>query len=397
MAPCEEPIPFPGRETQIAQLERIRESGGLVSSVYVYGHASTGKSAVVTHVFGERVVVDCCLFSTSELVFSAIQRVLLTSKVVVVDHVSVKHLRIARQLIRQAQGQAFTVVVIGSPPLRWIETTTPPLLIYFPAYTAAQTRLILERDCPSTNDLALWSQFVELTQSVLQAPCRDLNELRHVVALLFPKYIEPVQKGRLRCDEKAKLYAAVGFYFKEVLDQLYTRRLSRVEFESSSTTLSTAASAATSFDMDLPYNTTYLLLASFIASYNPKGLDVRFFARASEGKRKRTTSLVGKKSKVPSTKLRQQLLGPKAFPIERMLAIFYRIKEDTDVDEELESLVDVQMQISSLITKGLLLRMSNVARIDEVKCKVNIGLETAYTLAARVRFDLSKYLHDFKA
>ncbi|KAJ3123159.1 Origin recognition complex subunit 5, partial [Physocladia obscura] len=95
--------------------------------------------------------------------------------------------------------------------------------------------------------------------------------------------------------------------------------------------------------------------------------------------------------------LRQQLLGPKPFPLERMLAIFYRIKEDASVDAEIESLVDIQMQVTSLISKGLLLRMSSGMKIDEVKCKVNIGLETAYGLAARMRFDLGKYLHDFKA
>jgi origin recognition complex subunit 5 len=38
--------------------------------------------------------------------------------------------------------------------------------------------------------------------------------------------------------------------------------------------------------------------------------------------------------------MRQQLIGPKAFPMERMLAIFYSI-----IDEELEDSIDIQLQV----------------------------------------------------
>jgi hypothetical protein len=38
--------------------------------------------------------------------------------------------------------------------------------------------------------------------------------------------------------------------------------------------------------------------------------------------------------------MRQQLVGPKAFPIERMLAIFYSI-----IDDDLEDSIDIQLQV----------------------------------------------------
>ena len=37
---------------------------------------------------------------------------------------------------------------------------------------------------------------MELLWGVFNGPCRDLNELRHLVGLLFPKYLEPVTKGK---------------------------------------------------------------------------------------------------------------------------------------------------------------------------------------------------------
>ncbi|KAI9334712.1 origin recognition complex subunit 5 C-terminus-domain-containing protein [Obelidium mucronatum] len=402
-----ETFPFPGREKEAEQLRGLVALNGLAPAVFVYGHAATGKSAVVAHVLGAPSVVDVNTTPTPPLLAAAVAAALAASphRTVALDHVDAAaawQQAAVAALLRRAAAEAFGVVVVAAQPRRVLTNSTPCVHVYFAAYSAAQTRRILVQDCPNPAEHKLWCQFVELAQNILQRPCRDLNELRHICALLYPKYILPIKKGRLLPDERFKLQQHVNQYFRNVLDHLYTRRVSSAEWlkdhdleDSRCLNLADGVWKSGS-DLDLPYNTTYLLLASFIASYNPKGLDVRFFARASEkslGSKKIKKSMGMMKKK----KLRQQLLGPKAFPIERMLAIFYRIKEDAHSDQDLESLVDIQMQVTSLVTKGLLHRMSNVARLDEVKCKVNISLETAYALAARVRFDLSKYLHDFKA
>lgn len=45
--------------------------------------------------------------------------------------------------------------------------------------------------------------------------------------------------------------------------------------------------------------------------------------------------------------MRPQLLGPKAFPVERMLAIFYSIIDDT-----LEDSIDIQTQVGIFMLYG---------------------------------------------
>ena len=40
-------------------------------------------------------------------------------------------------------------------------------------------------------------------------PCRDLSELRHLVALLFPRYLQPVRAGEVRRDQTRVLYVGV--------------------------------------------------------------------------------------------------------------------------------------------------------------------------------------------
>lgn len=88
--------------------------------------------------------------------------------------------------------------------------------------------------------------------------------------------------------------------------------------------------------------------------------------------------------------MRPQLLGPKAFPVERMLAIFYSI-----IDNSLEDTINIQMQLTSLTTLRLLVRANNMDRLDAAKYKCNVGFDFIKAVAASVRFEIGMYLYDF--
>ncbi|KAI8620407.1 origin recognition complex subunit 5 C-terminus-domain-containing protein [Chytriomyces sp. MP71] len=432
-------LDMPGREQQIRLLSNLTQmTSSVPTSAYIYGLPATGKTTLAKHIFSRQqhrlAFVDVVSVFTQTLLFDAILSCLAPIKLreelpkcdsvsqfaaalasllahdpaprfIVLDNAEWlralgTNTMLVAGLLRISEMSKTNVCVILISNLEWIrfkesvECNDPALFVYFPAYTRAETRAILALDCPDDEkeDPQFFMQFVDLAMQVLQKPCRDLNELRHLVALLFVKYREPVLTGKLARNETAKLYSYAQSYFKEVIDKLYIRKISSSEWANSSTSSARVAtqqlSALDTLDMDLPYNTLYLLLASFIASYNPKGLDVRFFARAGE---KRKGKKSGREKKTTSAKLRQQLLGPKPFPLERMLAIFYRIKEDAHPDVELESLVDIQMQVTGLISRGLLLRMSAPGRIEEVRLKCNVGMEVAFGVAGRMRFELVRY------
>ena len=74
--------------------------------------------------------------------------------------------------------------------------------------------------------------------------------------------------------------------------------------------------------IELPFYSKFLLIAAFLASYNPAKSDKRFFVK-HHGKQRKTASSVRTKEKLNS-----QLTGPKPFPLERLLAIFYNIVEE---------------------------------------------------------------------
>ncbi|KAL0080651.1 origin recognition complex subunit 5 C-terminus-domain-containing protein [Phycomyces blakesleeanus] len=247
--------------------------------------------------------------------------------------------------------------------------------------------------------------FAEIIYSIFNHNCKDLNELRYFSALLFPLYLQPVQQGRVEVHEKAKLFKFAQPYFAEATGKLYLREISSAEWiketneleeheptDKPNHTFLAQTQAHEKSGFDLPYYTKFLLLASYLASYNPARFDVRYFAKMGEERRKKKGGGTHKSraGQPGGGKMRPQLLGPKAFPIERMLAIFYSI-----IDEPLEDTVDIQLQITSLTTLRLLVRSTNMDRLDSAKYKCNVSFEFIRAVAKSVRFEIEKYLYDF--
>lgn len=82
-----------------------------------------------------------------------------------------------------------------------------PIVLNFPQYTKTETIAILERDMPQGEDPVMFMRFVDLVYDVFQRNCKDLNEIRHLVSLLFPLYVKPVKEG------KSKLILLGPFFY----------------------------------------------------------------------------------------------------------------------------------------------------------------------------------------
>ncbi|KAI9248261.1 origin recognition complex subunit 5 C-terminus-domain-containing protein [Phascolomyces articulosus] len=248
--------------------------------------------------------------------------------------------------------------------------------------------------------------FCEVIYTIFNHNCKDINELKYIAALLFPLYIKPIRDRQVQIHEKAKLLKHAQPYFAQATDKLYLREISSVEWSRETSRLEALDETDSDVNMafltrnlarekgefDLPYYTKFLLLASYLASYNPARYDVRYFSKSGEA-RTRKKGGGTRKSKADQGgggKMRPQLLGPKAFPVERMLAIFYSIIDDT-----LEDSIDVQTQITSLTTLRLLVRANNMDRLDGAKFKCNVSFEFIRAVAKSVRFEIDKYLYDF--
>jgi origin recognition complex subunit 5 len=120
----------------------------------------------------------------------------------------------------------------------------------------------------------------------------------------------------------------------------------------------------------------FLLIASFLASYNPAKLDRRYFTKLSESKAKNTK--VGKKSK---QKLSPLLLGPSVFPLERLVAIYSAIATNPNID------VILWNQVASLKELGFV----RGASWEKLKC--NLEYRVVERVAHGIGFKLDYYLH----
>ena len=74
--------------------------------------------------------------------------------------------------------------------------------------------------------------------------------------------------------------------------------------------------------IDLPYFSKHLLIASYLASFNPPKTDKRYFLK-NAGKIKKKRSFRG-------PEVKQRLIGPLQFSMDRLIAIFEAITETQD-------------------------------------------------------------------
>ncbi|KAG2203665.1 hypothetical protein INT46_004299 [Mucor plumbeus] len=435
---------FPGREKQIEQLDCATASSSEQTnyspqSIFVYGPPSTGKTTLTTEFFKPHgAYVNCVECFTPRLLFEhSLDRLIkhkpahansytTTRKIDNVQQFikaireqfkntkTTKYLILDRaERIRDMAGTILPVLLrlseltecnicvvfisnIVFEKFRVKGGSMEPYLIRFSEYTREDTLAILQLDFTPTAidnvelDNDFYAGFLEVIYSIFCHNCKDINELRYFASLLFPVYIQPLKDGTVLPTEKAKLFKYAQPYFSEATEKLYLREISSAEWSRETKDLDGARNVGRSTEVELPYYTRFLLIAAYLASYNPPRFDVRYFAKSTNEHKKKRGGGSRKTVDKLGGKMRQQLLGPKAFPVERMLAIFYSIIDDT-----LEDTVDIQLQITSLTTLRLLVRTTGMDRLDGAKYKCNVNFEFIRTVAKTVRFEVDKYLYDF--
>ncbi|XP_028664585.1 origin recognition complex subunit 5 [Erpetoichthys calabaricus] len=261
-----------------------------------------------------------------------------------------------------------------------------PILFYFPDYTKAELQQILCKDRHPEFSDDLYATYINILLGVFYAVCRDLCELRHLAALNFSKFCEPLLKGEVRESDTHKLWRSIEPHLRKAMQTVYLREVSSLQWEMMQDTKEETGylkglSAYT--HVDLPYYSKFLLIAAYLASFNPARTDKRFFLK-HHGKMKKVTFL--KKHEKTSN----HLLGPKPFPLDRLLAIFYSI-----VDSRVASTANIFSQISSLVTLQLLTLVGHSDQLDSPKYKCTVSMDFICAIARTVNFDIVRYLYDF--
>ena len=252
-----------------------------------------------------------------------------------------------------------------------------------------------------------YRNFSDVILGTFHAVAKSLPQFVSAAKMVLPVYMKPIISKKFEPDNSRALYRNVEPFLKECLStanlresygktfdeqmKLKLKTLEQNTFCSDNLPVEEPKSYSR-LSVELPFFSKYLLIAAYLASYNPVKSDKRFFMK-HHGKFKKHAQR--KCASLAAHKRSSQLLGPKQFTLDRMLAIFYVI-----VDMEQDALgrmrsgasADILSQISSLVTLNLLTQADN--NLDLPKYKCNVGLDFIRLIAKNVRFEIYKYLYD---
>ncbi|WFC99417.1 hypothetical protein MYAM1_002161 [Malassezia yamatoensis] len=176
----------------------------------------------------------------------------------------------------------------------------------------------------------------------------------------------------------------------------------------------------------------FMLIAAFIASYNPPKTDVKYFVRELGNSRKRQRRSKGQSAadaalfELEGEKEiwdRPQFWGPRSFTLERLLSIYHALLADFEQDLNEDALLVANEraarqynkdqlhlehvagefwsrsatalgQINQLVTQKLLVRMSPAGKLVGLQYRVNISYDQIKPLALAVGFPLDVWLWD---
>uniref|UniRef100_A0A3B5MEQ5 Origin recognition complex subunit 5 n=1 Tax=Xiphophorus couchianus TaxID=32473 RepID=A0A3B5MEQ5_9TELE len=217
-----------------------------------------------------------------------------------------------------------------------------PLLLHFPDYSKAELLHILSAHRHPSYSAGFYSSYVNILLGVFYAVCRDLRELRHLAALNFSKFCEPVAAGKGKFK---------NLFLHQTNKKRYFKQKSQFHF----------------YPVGLRLG---LLLHELLHQC---------------GVSWRLQSMCGIHDSTSN-----HLLGPKPFPLDRLLAIFYSV-----VDSRVAPTASIFSQISSLVTLQLLTLVSHDDQLDSPKYKCSVSLDFISAISRTVNFDIVKYLYDF--
>lgn len=421
---------YPCRDHQIEMLYNLlgHQEEPLVDAIYIYGCSSTGKSSTVSalleNTHSTHAIVSLVECHSTKLLLETILNKLAGHKVDsfrgqpfarcdnMMDFIdNLKRIEFERAVIvldkaerlrnmdfnllpaflklRELTGLHIAVVLISEIVFEKLYARAPvvdPIKIQFPQYSKEELTEILQLNIPEIPNfevtLEFYTSYLNMFLQVFYRVCRDVSELRHTSRINFVKYCDPIIKGDIAMENSVGLWRNISPVLRAALEVLYLRI--SLDEDRASFVFSKECIA---HSLELPFYSKYLLIAAYLASYNPSKEDKRLFVKA-HGKKTKTMKDVKAKNKV-SEKFNTQL-GPKTFGLDRLVAIFYAI-----MDENVDFNSGLLVQISSLVELQLITAVADNCDFDERKYKCAVGLEFVQIIANSVGLNVSKYLVDF--
>jgi origin recognition complex subunit 5 len=266
------------------------------------------------------------------------------------------------------------LTILGTNPPKIF--STPPFLDQSPDYMP---------DLAAEDDAWLWTRFLQaIYDSLSKHTGRDLLSFRSTALRLWRPFVEPVVAGQFGTRDFSRLMVNRRALF-QVEDSVLERIITEKKVGIGNVGLHV-----------LPYYTTHLLLAAYLASYNPSRTDVTYFMKHTDKRKNKrrapsaaSFSVTSKKTGSKHRKISRHLLTPSPFTLDRLLAVFRALLEGS-----VPQVADLYTQIASLTSMRLLVRAGVGGDVLEpgTRWRVNFGWEYARALGRSVNLEVGEYL-----
>ncbi|KAI0100709.1 origin recognition complex subunit 5 C-terminus-domain-containing protein [Hypoxylon sp. NC0597] len=307
-----------------------------------------------------------------------------------------------------------TIFIVTAPSPSLLRISSTPQL-YFPPYTKSEYVTILSRPPytppPLPNTTAqetadLWTRFAAAVHDALAKPAsRTLPGLARACAALWPRFTAPVAAGTHRAREFTKLLVASRAYFQD--EAVLEPGITLASTAKGATTAEREARSKSTKDLAtlLPPTARLLLIAAYLASHNAPRHDQTIFSTWHSGRRRRggggISQHVSKRSK--HRKIARKLLGPSAFVLERMVAIYAATRREwirgDNGEDQANATVDgdVGMAIATLASLRLLVRVGGAGGAGDTmdrggKWRVGVGWEVIRGVGRSMGVEVEEWL-----
>lgn len=437
------------RDTQIKLLSVLLspKAQEMPQSILVHGEPSTGKSTVLKHLLAESglnhsiVLAEQCLTirillqRTLRAVIDNSGRTVSSDFEIICENVTQFMALLERFQSEYDYNEAHVIVLDGLDKLHenpaeiyhcftrlnemsgiknvcfifTISTLEPRALITssiphvrFTRYTKEEVVEILSSEelCRLPEDILgqenddlsrqFWSSYCQVVVDALSPyASSDVRLYKQIARRIWPVYVDPVITGAADMRETAKLYIQSQHIFSSefaVADSLVQPGVEEALKRKRNNEELTGS-------YDLPMHSKYILVAAYLASYNPDRFDIRFFSKAKDGRKGRRDT--GRRKRLT---LNPRMLEAPPFELERMLAILHAISPEeqfgTAAGVQSMSNIDLPGQIATLTTLKLLVRTSGDPLDSRTKWKVNASWGLVERLAKDIDLPIHNYLID---
>ncbi|KAF4525549.1 hypothetical protein B566_EDAN012956 [Ephemera danica] len=404
----------PCREKQWKLLTRILDGEALPNQLFLYGHSGTGKTHVTTAVLNlleiDFVRINCVEFDSVPLLASAISSKILDvyfhedspkkcttlmdlvyimqkvaqnpdnrSKPFVIVLERCERLKnmpsyalpVLPALLKLKELSGMNVCTILISDIIWEKFYCKtwfikPIKIFFPHYSQAELVELICLETPDGISKNLYDSYAKISVKMLYRFCHDLNELCFIINQHLP-HVKKLQES----NDIMQVFHSVAPHLKESISKLHLRGAGLVQDQQKDQLLVSG--------LELPFYAKYLLIASFLASYNAPKHDKRLFMKFHGKEKKRMAT------KAKSVKMSSLLVGPKSFSFERLVAIFNAINDETGLSTSLCA------QLTTLVNLKLINRIG-FANLSDPKYSCAVGLAFITEIGNQVGFNVPKYI-----